>query len=222
MPMTRTRRIVRWRYIVDWRLQGSLCLHSLLYGLLVLVAVSCGIFLPLMWNLSDADATRVFEEQAVVMLYMHDRFWWIALCCLAIVVLGGIKFSHRIAGPLVRYKRNLRLVAEGKLPSPLRTRAHDYLQEEVACLNRAVAGIAARVEQMQKAHAVLERELEAAAARVSRQAEFELEPVRAANRELARCLGAIQRFDTRDDVLLEVREAQQPELAFAGPGTGVG
>lgn len=214
------RRVRRWRFIVDWKLQGSLCAHSVLYGLLVLVAVSIGIFLPLLWNLGDADRASVMEEQAVVMLYMHERFWWLALLCLVIVVLGAVKFSHRIAGPLVRFKRNLRLMADGKLPSPLRTRSGDYLQEEVACLNQAVAGITARVESMQKAHAALQHELAALAASGSRQARDDLEPVFAASRELQQSLAAIQRFDTRDDALPQTAPAGRPSLQFAGSGEG--
>jgi hypothetical protein len=214
------RRILRWRVIVDWRLQGSLCLHGLLYGSLVLVAVSAGIFLPLLWNLSDTGRAGVAEDQAVVMLYMHERFWWLALLCMLIVVLGAAKFSHRIAGPLVRYKRNLRLLADGKLPSTLRTRPGDYLQDEVACLNRAVAGIAARVESMHLAHTELHRQIEAAAARVSRQAAFELEPVFAASRELRRCIASIEPYDTKDDAVGQAMAVPVPKLVLAGGGEG--
>ncbi|MBL9076836.1 MAG: hypothetical protein JNL08_04995 [Planctomycetes bacterium] len=212
------RRILRWRYIVDWKLQGSLCLHGLLYGLLVLVAVSVGIFLPLVWNLGSAERDAVLEEQAVVMLYMHERFWWLALSCIAIVLLGAIKFSHRIAGPMVRFKRNLRLIADGKLPTPLRTRPGDYLKEEVACLNRAVAGLAARAEGMQQAHAALERELAAALARVSRQAAFEFEAVREASRDLGRRVHSLESFDPRDDALPEPVPAPRPGFVLATGG----
>lgn len=212
------RRIRRWRFIVDWRLQGSLCAHGLLYGLLVLGAVSVGIFMPLLWNLSDAGPEQALDDQAVVMLYMHERFWWLALLCLVIVVLGAVKFSHRIAGPLVRYKRNLRLIADGKLPPPLRTRPGDYLQEEVACLNQAVAGITTRVESMQKAQALLQAELEAAAGRLPRPALQELEPVLAASRQLQACLATIRRFDTGDDVQPAAVRVSRPGLALAGTG----
>ena len=147
------KRLLRRRFIVDWKLQGSLCAHGVLNGVLVLVTVSCGIFAPLLWNLRDGSELHRFEEQAIVMLYMHERFWLLAALCLCIVVLGAIRFSHRIAGPLVRYKRNLRLVAAGKLPPPLRTRRGDYLQEEVACLNDAVAGVASRLPALHEAAA---------------------------------------------------------------------
>ena len=60
-----------------------------------------------------------------------------SLLSLLVVVIGTVRFSHRVAGPMVRYKRNLALLADGKLPPPLRTRRSDFLKEEVVVLNRA-------------------------------------------------------------------------------------
>lgn len=193
------RSFVRRRYIVDWKLQGSLCLHGLLYGLLVLVAVSCGIFLPLLWNLGEQTNLAGIEEQAIVMLYMHERFWFLAVTCAGIVVLGAIRFSHRIAGPLVRYKRNLRLLADGRLPPPLRTRDGDYLQEEVACLNAAVAGVGARVEAIRRAQLALRHEVFALTANAPQSPQ--LAALCAASQELERQVAAFQPTDPGDDLL---------------------
>lgn len=161
-----TRTYSRRRYIVDWQLQGSLIAHGLLYGGLVLVAIVGGIFLPLVWDLGDGGRPPQFEEQSIVMLWMHERLWYVMAICAAIVVVSAIRFSHRIAGPLVRYKRNLRLLAAGKLPPPLRTRPGDYLQEEVACLNAAVAGVSTRVEAIHRAQVAVQAEILALLARV--------------------------------------------------------
>jgi hypothetical protein len=152
---------LRWRYVVDWKLQGQLCLHGLVYGAILLVMMSVGIFMPVVVGLgSPGPGDSLANEQlAIVMLYLHERFWWIALLCSALVVVGAIRFSHRIAGPLVRYKRNLRLLADGRLPPPLRTRRRDHLKEEVACLNAAVAGVATRVAAIAEAHEGLMQQL---------------------------------------------------------------
>lgn len=198
----------RRRYIVDWKLQGSLCAHGLLYGGLVLAAVVGGIFTPLLWDLSST--TAYVDEQAIVMLYMHDRLWFLVLVCALIVAVSAIRMSHRIAGPLVRYKRNLRLVAEGKLPPPLRTRDGDYLQEEVGCLNAAIAGIGARLEAIQRAAADVRAGVEAAAP------EAGLDALRAASRELDRAVAAIAHCDPGDDVA--PAPAVAPAVAFAGAG----
>jgi hypothetical protein len=154
---------MRRRYLVDWKLQGALCLHGLLYGALVLVAVVAGIFVPLLWTLGEGRPQQ-YEEQAIVMLYMHERLWFLVLVCTGIVLVSAVKMSHRIAGPLVRYKRNLRLVAEGKLPPPLRTRRGDFLQEEVACLNLDVDGVRTRVDAIRSAERRLRAQLTAVAA----------------------------------------------------------
>ena len=153
-------RFLRWRYVVDWSLQGTLILHGLVYGSLVMLAVSLGIFSPLLWDLGAVELNGSYEEKAIVLLYLHERFWLLAAICLAIVVLGAIRFSHRVAGPMVRFKRNLRLLADGKFPPPLRTRRSDFLKQEVSCLNKAVAGVDERVVAIRRAQAGLRRVIE--------------------------------------------------------------
>lgn len=205
---------LRRRFIVDWKLQGSLCAHGLLYGGLVLAMVSGGIFVPLLWNLGDQANLPGLEEEAIVMLYMHERFWMLALLCAITVVLGAIKFSHRIAGPLVRYKRNLRLLADGKLPTPLRTRRGDYLKEEVACLNAAVAGVEQRLAAIRKAQLALRREVLDMLQRVPPQVAPQFDPLLAAGRDLEQAIGAFVACDPGDDQLPE--KAAAPAVALAG------
>ncbi|MCK5941820.1 MAG: hypothetical protein KAI24_07640, partial [Planctomycetes bacterium] len=158
--MSASKHFRRWRYIVDWRLQGSLLTSGLLYGAIVLTAVGLGIFAPLLWDLGGSNQDG-FEEQSIVMLYLHDRFWGIAAGCLVLVAVGTISFSHRVAGPLVRFKRNLRLLADGKMPPPLRSRSADFLKEEVTALNRAVSGVSARVEAIRRAQLDVRRRVAA-------------------------------------------------------------
>jgi hypothetical protein len=215
------KRFLRRRFVVDWKLQGSLCAHGVLNGVLLLVTVSCGIFLPLLWNLGDTSELYRFEEQAMVMLYMHDRFWVLAGLCLGIVVLGAVRFSHRIAGPLVRYKRNLRLVAAGKLPPPLRTRRGDYLKEEVACLNEAVVGVASRVAAIRSAQTAVRRELHAAIERLPRQQAAQLQATETALLQLEQAVGAFTEHDPADELVAVGAAAVAPSLAGASGEGGV-
>ena len=156
--------IMRRRFIVDWKLQGSLILHGIAYGGLVLLVVSVGVFSPLLWELGVVDMERSGEEQAIVMLYLHKRFWLLALMCLVLVVLGAVRYSHRIAGPMVRFKRNLKMLSDGKLPPPLRTRRGDFMKEEVGCLNKAVVGVGDRLDAIHRAQVDLRLQLSGCAA----------------------------------------------------------
>jgi methyl-accepting chemotaxis protein len=121
--------------------------------------VSVGLFGPVLLDLQSPNRIDDGADTAVVMLYMHGRFWWIAGICLAVAIVDSVRVSHRIAGPLVPMKRNLRALGDGKLPGPLRTRAHDYLKQEVEILNAASAGLARRIDALQQANAATVAEL---------------------------------------------------------------
>ncbi len=206
----------RRRLVVDRPFQRSLCLHGIGLGVMVLAAVSLGIFVPLLWNLGERMPGKPTDlDSAVVMIYMHERFWVTAGICLVMVTLGALQLSHRIAGPLVRYKRNLKLLAAGKLPPPLRTRRRDYLKEEVVCLNAAVDGIRERIDAIRAAQAVLRREVVAIVDRQPRASLAQFEPLVTTQRELELCLAKFEETGELD----AVREVELPRgvvLAFAG------
>lgn len=195
--LTKLRRL---RYVVDWRMQGSLTAHGVVYGASVLAAIGFGIFAPLLWGLADADAESGFEEQSIVMIYLHDRFWLIALLSLLVVVIGTVRFSHRVAGPMVRYKRNLSLLASGKLPPPLKTRRSDFLKEEVEILNRAVAGVGARAASIRSAQAEVARRVDALAAAPEASRAAALQRLQAACAEMERAALTFEHVDTCDDL----------------------
>lgn len=153
-----TRRPPFWhrQWIVDGPFQWHLISRSLAQTVLTLLFVSIGIFAPVI----RAVASPENDEGAIVMLYMHARFWWIAGACLLVAGFGALVVSHRIAGPMVRFKRVLGALAEGQLSAPVHTRTHDHLKVEVDFLNAAVAGIALRVDAIAQAHAQLVAELQ--------------------------------------------------------------
>lgn len=210
-------RIMRWRYIVDWKLQGSLILHGITYGGLVLLAVSVGIFSPLLWDLGVVDMDGGYEEQAIVMLYLHERFWLLAMMCLVIVVLGAVRFSHRVAGPMVRFKRNLRLLSDGKFPPPLRTRRADFLKQEVGCLNKAVVGVGERIAAIRRAQVELRRTLTDCAATIHDPCD-EFAAVITACDELERTVGMFHDVEEPLSLHPEVAPALEPELVGSAGG----
>jgi hypothetical protein len=203
--------------VVDAPFQGSLMVHALVLGLSTLVVVAVGIFVPLLWELRSGHVADLDTDVAVVMVYMHERFWAVAAVCVLIAVFGALRLSHRIAGPLVRYKRNLRMLAAGQLPPPLRTRRRDYLKEEVECLNEAVVGVRERVAALRAAHALLQRELHGA------RAAGQIDPtawgaLQEAERQLAARLGAFRDTGELDPSL--AADAQAVRAAFATSAGG--
>lgn len=148
----RTRR----RYIVDRQFQSNLILRALAFQAFTILALGVGLFTPLLYTGTER---AIDYERTISLLYMHENFWPVALGCLLLTAFAMLRVSHRIAGPLVRFKRNMRLVAEGHLPDALTTRDHDYLKDEVALLNQMVAGLAARIDELSRIQREIHGEL---------------------------------------------------------------
>ena len=55
------------------------------------------------------------------------------------VLLAAIWFSHRIAGPLYRLGKTMRMVAQGELPPPIKFRKHDEFQDLADDFNTILA-----------------------------------------------------------------------------------
>ncbi len=198
--MNRRPSVFRRRYIVDARLQYSLCRQVVGYSLLTLVGVTVGLFWPVLSGLAD-PTSEMDGDFATVMLYMHDRFWIIALVCLVLAAGGSILTSQRIAGPMVRFKRNLRMLADGRLPAPLRTRSRDFMKEEVDCLNSAVMGVEAMVDDAKAATTRLQQAVVELRHRAERIADTELTAVVAdADRALHDLKSQLARFVVEGDI----------------------
>jgi methyl-accepting chemotaxis protein len=143
----------RRRVIVDPAFQYSLIARTVVHTLVVLALVSAGLFGPILLDSLGEGQGADFADHAIAMVYMHVRFWWIALLSIVLVALDAVRVSHRIAGPLVPLKRNLRALGEGRLPETLYTRPNDYLKQEVEIVNEAVDRLAQRIEAIRSRHA---------------------------------------------------------------------
>jgi hypothetical protein len=119
---------------------------------------------------------------------------------------------------MVRYKRNLRLLADGKIAPPLRTRRTDFMKEEVSCLNEAMFGVGERVDAIRCAQIDLARKLDACVAANS-EVPRELTAVVAACGELGRAISTFQQVPEG----VEVEPVAEPvaELVLAGQSSRV-
>ena len=152
------KRILRRRkFVVDKGLQYRMVLYSVGYILFYLVAIGAGLFIPLMIQLSRTDQTSP-EALAIAtsFLYLHYHFWPVALLAMFVVVLHSILVSHRLAGPLYRFRRIFRDLKEGTIPKAAHLRRGDLLQAEMQSINEMLETLSSRISDIQKAGQLLE------------------------------------------------------------------
>lgn len=150
----------RRKFIVDRSLQLKLLFYAVAYILFYILALGAGLFVPLMIQLSSAEQTSPEAlPVATNFLYLHYHFWPVALLSVVVVALHSILTSHKIAGPLYRFRRIFEDLKEGTIPKTVNLRRGDLLQAEMQSINEMLDGIRAKISEIQKAEESLEQSI---------------------------------------------------------------
>jgi len=151
MAGTRPFRRRRTRILIS-TLQYRLLLVNLAYfGVIVLALVGLLLLPPLLrLRTAPLDASAENLAAANEFLVLHARLWPALLIVLALLALHSVIVSHRIAGPLYRFRRVFEAVAAGDLSVRARLRKHDYLMPEADALNEMLEALAARVAGLEE------------------------------------------------------------------------
>ncbi len=145
----------RRRQVIVEGFQARFVVVQLLWvvgGLLVFAAVLLG---PLIYSLLTAGPA-VSTAVADQFLLLHSTLWPVLLGLTAMLAAVFVRMSHRVAGPLVRFRRAFRDIGDGRLDIVVTTRPGDYLSQEQADLNAMIVALRERVQDSQKAVAELD------------------------------------------------------------------
>ena len=165
----------RGRILIDRR-QLQLLGVTILYFLATAIVFAVTMFGPLVVQLSGEHAPTT--EQAAVaseFLALHARFWPALLVTFAVLSVHSIFTSHRIVGPLFRFRAVFKEIQEGNLMPWIGLRRRDLLEHEATALNDMVVSLRERIgrlaAQQQRARrefAGIERSLETNSVREAR------------------------------------------------------
>jgi methyl-accepting chemotaxis protein len=142
----------RRKFLVDKRLQIRFIAVSLGYVAFYIFVTIAAAFIPLAFTLRTArfDSHTAYLT-ANNLIYLHQHIWPIALIVIILVSLHSLWLSHKVAGPLFRFRQIFRALAAGKLPDQQRLRKRDYLQPEMKLINEMLHSLQSRMENFQEA-----------------------------------------------------------------------
>lgn len=136
----------RRRILVD-RFQYQLLFINLLYFLTIVLIFSAVLFLPLVIELfSDTLSPAEQAEAANQFLSLHTRVWPAVFLVFVLLAIHSVLISHRIAGPLYRFRKIFRAVGDGDLSSHRPLRKHDYLGTEFDAINEMIISLRAKIK----------------------------------------------------------------------------
>jgi methyl-accepting chemotaxis protein len=126
---------------------------SLFYQLVVTMTFAAALFVPTMMQLDGSSLSSAEAQQAAIeFLVLHKRVWPALLVAIAVLAAHAVLFSHRIAGPLYRFRTIFKAVTEGNLTVFTSIRKGDYLQREAECLRVMVVSLHTKVVEIETRH----------------------------------------------------------------------
>jgi len=144
-----TRPYKRRRILIE-SYQYRLLFINLLYFCIILLIFAAALFLPLILKLRSGSASVIEQgELAGQFLALHARVWPAMFVIFVLLALHSVFVSHRIAGPLYRFRKVFGAVASGDLSVRAKLRKGDYLGKESDSLNEMIASLRAKIESIQ-------------------------------------------------------------------------
>lgn len=186
----------RTKIVVDRKFQQQVALNLMLIVLflpLVLLAnfYAVGTY-TMTQNLEIADLPRDWGLVGQMLKYQ----WWLLLVFVGVSLvftLGLIfYYTHRIAGPVYRFRRLFDEIAEGKLGAPVQLRKGDCFENLAGSVTRANATLAQSITDLKTVATVLSRKADALA-----------------DRELIEQVETLNRLLTRYEIKTSTRPAGQ-------------
>lgn len=188
-------------YLMSDTFQYRFVAVSFLYQLLVLLAFATALFVPVGVQLEDSVlSSPQIEEAAHQFLVLHHRVWPPLIIALALLTLHSVFFSHRIAGPLYRFRAILKAVAKGELAVHTTVRKNDFLQREADCLREMIECLKAKVEDIQASSRDVAAVVEGLERAAKSGSEKEIRPILdALHKRVESLTSSVERFKTYDE-----------------------
>jgi hypothetical protein len=133
----------RTRFLVLERPQLLIVLHHVFASLLFAAVVVGALIGPsVAETLSDSASIQSAER----LLMLHEVVWPTIAIAVVLLIALSLVTSHRIVGPLYRFRRVLDGVGEGRIASEVKFRGGDLLRVEFEALNGMLRGLRDRIE----------------------------------------------------------------------------
>jgi methyl-accepting chemotaxis protein len=147
------RRHKRRQFLID-PLQYHLLLVNLTYFFTIVLVFAAAVFAPTMMDMNSGSWEQR-QDAANQFLSLHARIWPAVLVLFALLVAHSVVMSHRIAGPLYRFRRVFSQISEGDLAIRAVIRKRDYLRKEADSINQMIAGLCDKVQSIEAESAEL-------------------------------------------------------------------
>jgi hypothetical protein len=120
--------------LADRRLQGTLLVHTLVYWFYCLFSVCLIAMCWIVWTTRPSSSAEMVQR-----LWLNFGPALLgSVLLLPLVLMDCLRLTNRFAGPMVRIRRAMQQLAEGRVPEEVHVREGDFWQEFAGHLNQVI------------------------------------------------------------------------------------
>lgn len=145
----------RRKYLIDRRLQAKYALLTILLLLVYTFLFAAILFIPQILGLVASNTIDEQAKAARTLLNLHQSVWPALGLVAVILSTTSIFVTHKIAGPVYRFRKVLSEVSAGNLEISIKLRKRDDLKDLAEDLNNVINELRTFVLTLQEDHATM-------------------------------------------------------------------
>lgn len=145
----------RRKYLIDRRLQAKYALLTILLLLVYTFLFAAILFIPQILGLVASNTIDEQAKAARMLLNLHQSVWPSLGLVAVILSTTSIFVTHKIAGPVYRFRKVLSEVSAGNLEISIKLRKRDDLKDLAEDLNNVINELRTFVLTLQEDHATM-------------------------------------------------------------------
>jgi len=138
----------RKKKFIDREIQGRLAITVVRNALVYLFLLALFIFVPLAIRLNDGDSGPELHEAANAFLALHEHFWPAILLLLIVIGIHSIRVSHRMVGPVYRFKETLKGIQNNDLSYTINLRDGDFFVDLMDEINKMTLSLRSGLQEL--------------------------------------------------------------------------
>jgi methyl-accepting chemotaxis protein len=143
------RRFTQGRYLLWDTVQPRFLAVSVAHQSLVFLTFAGSLFIPLMIKLHDTPlSSPEAGDIGTQFTILHDSVWPAFPIAIVLILVHSVFFSHRIAGPLYRFRNVFKAIGQGDLLVRTKIRDHDYLKPEAESIEEMVGELRSKFAEI--------------------------------------------------------------------------
>ena len=148
----------RKKILVNREFQLGLAFNVVIFILLYVVAFGILAFLVQMLGLKGGISLTEQIQAARNFITYHNYLWIPFLITVALVIVHIVYFTHRIAGPIFRFQKQLEAMKRGDFSTDVTLRKKDFLRDLEGSMNEFSQQLRedlSRLENIRSCHALI-------------------------------------------------------------------